>query len=177
MPIYALGERRPVLPASGSCWIAPDASVIGDVTLGEDVGIWFAAVLRADHEPIVIGAGSNVQDGAVLHTDPGHPVELGRDVTIGHRAIVHGCRVGANTLIGMGATLLTGARIGANSLVGANALVPEGKTYPDGSLLVGSPARLVRMLDAAAIERLTQSARSYVVNWRRFRDGLHRIEG
>jgi len=176
MPIYALDELRPELPEPGRFWVAPDAHVIGRVILGEDVGIWFGAVLRGDNEPIEIGARSNIQEGAMLHADEGFPLTIGADVTVGHHAILHGCTVGPNSLIGMGATLLNGARIGANCIVGANALVTEGKAFPDYSLIVGAPAKVMRTLDAAVAERLRASARHYVANWRRFTAGLKRID-
>lgn len=149
--------------------------MIGQVELGEDAGVWFGAVLRGDNERISIGARTNIQEGAMVHTDPGHPVSIGADCTIGHHAIVHGATIGANSLVGMGATILNGARIGANCLVGANALVTERKEFPDGSLIVGSPAKALRQLDAAAIEAIRESAAHYVENWRRFARGLRRI--
>jgi len=166
MPRYALGDHRPEI-AEG-VWIAPDAHVIGDVVLGTDVGIWFGAVLRGDNETIAIDAGSNIQEGAMVHTDPGFPVSIGTGCTIGHHAIIHGCTIGDNTLIGMGATILNGAVIGNNCLVGANALVTEGKVFAEGSLIVGSPARVVRTLDEAAIAGLRRSAEHYVANARRY---------
>jgi carbonic anhydrase/acetyltransferase-like protein (isoleucine patch superfamily) len=172
MPIYALDGRGPVLPASGRYWIAPNASVIGNVTLAEDCGIWFGAVLRGDNERIGVGARSNIQEGATLHTDIGFPLDIGEDCTIGHNAILHGCTVGAGSLIGMGAIVLNGARIGAGCLVGAGALVTEGKTFPDHSLIVGSPAKPTRTLDADSIARLKASAAHYVENWRRFAKGM-----
>lgn len=168
MPIYRLGDRVPQLPASDRFWVAPDAQIIGDVRLGEDVGIWFGAVLRGDNDPIIIGARSNIQDGVMVHTDPGMGVSIGEGCTIGHHAIIHGCTIGSYALIGMGATILNGARIGNNCLVGANALVTEGKTFPDNSLIVGSPARVVRTLDETAIAGLRLSADKYVRNWQRF---------
>lgn len=168
MPLYRLGDRVPKLPGAGSYWIAPDAQVIGGVQLGEDVGIWFGAVLRGDNDPIVIGAGTNIQDGVMVHTDPGKGVTIGEGCTIGHHAIIHGCTIGNNSLIGMGATVLNGARIGDNCLVGANALITEGKTFPDNSLIVGSPACVIRTLDEVAIAGLRLSAENYVRNWRRF---------
>ncbi|RDJ12261.1 gamma carbonic anhydrase family protein [Rhizobium grahamii] len=168
MPVCALGGLTPDLPAPGTCWIAPDAHVIGQVSLGVDVGIWFGAVLRGDNEPVVVGAATNIQEGAMLHTDPGHPVTIGEGCTIGHHAIIHGCTIGNNSLIGMGATVLNGARIGNNCLVGANALITEGKEFPDNSLIVGSPARVIRTLDETAIEGLRRSAEKYVGNWKRF---------
>jgi carbonic anhydrase/acetyltransferase-like protein (isoleucine patch superfamily) len=175
MAIYSLGTLAPSLPDAGQFWVAPDANVIGRVRLGTEVGIWFGAVLRGDNELIDIGARSNIQEGAMLHTDPGHPLVVGTDVTVGHHAILHGCRVGNNTLIGMGATILNGAVIGANCLVGANALVTEDKQFPDFSLIVGSPAKVMRTLDAAAAERITASAQRYVANWRRFVSELKRL--
>lgn len=168
MPLYRLGDRVPKLPGAGLYWIAPDAQVIGDVQLGEDAGIWFGAVLRGDNDPIVIGAGTNIQDGVMVHTDPGKAVTIGEGCTIGHHAIIHGCTIGNNSLVGMGATVLNGARIGDNCLVGANALITEGKNFPDNSLIVGSPARVVRTLDDIAIAGLKLSAENYVRNWRRF---------
>ena len=175
MPIYALDDHHPELPEAGQYWVAPDAHVMGRVRLAALVGIWFGAVLRGDNELIDIGKGSNIQEGAMLHTDMGFPTTVGADVTVGHHAILHGCRVGAGSLIGMGATILNGAQIGAGCLVGANALVTEGKVFADGSLIMGSPAKAVRELDGAARDKLVQSARSYVANWRRFNAGLRRI--
>jgi carbonic anhydrase/acetyltransferase-like protein (isoleucine patch superfamily) len=172
MPLYALDGVRPVLPPHDRYWIAPDAQIIGKVELGEDASVWFGAVLRGDNELIRIGARSNVQDGSVLHTDIGSPLDVGPDCTIGHKVILHGCTSGAETLIGMGSTILNGAKIGRNCLVGANALITEGKSFPDFSLIVGSPARAVRSLDEAAIGHLRASAGYYVANWRRFARGL-----
>ncbi|MBP7002640.1 gamma carbonic anhydrase family protein [Amaricoccus sp.] len=169
MTIYRLnGDDVPDLPEAGAFWVAPSASVAGRVTLGRDVGVWFGAAIRADDAPVSIGDGTNVQDNAVLHADPGFPLVIGAGCTIGHAAIVHGCAIGDNTLIGMGATILNGARIGANCIVGANALVTEGKEFPDGSLIVGAPAKAVRSLDAAAIDGLRRAAEVYVAKWRRY---------
>src|SRR5690606_35136061 len=151
-----------------SVWIAPDAHVIGKVSLGRDVGIWFGVVLRGDNERITIGTRSNVQEHTMMHTDMGFPLTVGEGCTIGHRAILHGCTIGDNTLIGMGAIVLNGARIGNNCLVGAGALVTEGKVFPDNSLIVGAPARAVRELDAAGADRMKLSALSYVGNAKRF---------
>jgi carbonic anhydrase/acetyltransferase-like protein (isoleucine patch superfamily) len=176
MAIYALDDHAPELPEAGRYWIAPDAHVIGRVRLALDVGVWFGAVLRGDNELIDIGERSNVQESAMLHTDIGFPLTVGADVTIGHHAILHGCTVGSGTLIGMGATVLNGARIGDGCLVGANALVTEGRAFPDHSLIVGSPAKAVRPLDAAATEKLLASAQSYVANWRRYAAGLRRVD-
>nr|WP_316654531.1 gamma carbonic anhydrase family protein [uncultured Gellertiella sp.] len=175
MPLYALADHTPETPEDGHYWIAPDAHVIGRVHLGEDVGIWFGAVLRGDNEPIVVGRRSNIQEGAMLHVDPGFPVTIGEGCTIGHHAIIHGCEIGDNSLVGMGATVLNGAKIGNNCLVGANALVTEGKEFPDNSLIVGSPARAIRTLDDKAIEGLKRSAASYVRNWQRFAKDLRKL--
>lgn len=172
MPVYSLDGKKPTFEDEATTWIAPDASVIGDVHIGRDVGIWFGAVLRGDTEPISIGAGTNVQEHTIMHTDLGFPLTIGPGCTIGHRALLHGCTIGDNSLIGMGAIVLNGARIGANCLVGAGALVTEGKEFPDGSLIVGSPAKVVRQLDEAAIERLRVSASHYIANQKRFRNGL-----
>ena len=175
MPLYALGELVPQTPGPGRFWIAPGAHVIGDVRLGQDVGIWFGAVLRGDKEPLSIGDGSNIQEHVVIHADPGFPVRIGAGVTVGHRAIVHGCTIGDGSLIGMGATVLNGAKIGKGCLIGACALVTEGKEIPDHSLVMGSPGKVVRRLDAAALEALRDSARRYQDNMRRFRDGLRAL--
>jgi carbonic anhydrase/acetyltransferase-like protein (isoleucine patch superfamily) len=172
MTVYALDDRVPRLPADGDCWIAPDASVIGDVVLESGASIWFGAVLRADNHRITIGRNSNVQDHAVLHTDDNVPLQIGADVTIGHHAMIHGAVVGDQSLIGIGAILLNGARIGRQCIIGAGALVTEGKEIPDGSLAVGSPARVVRQVTDAERAMLLHSAQHYVDNWRRFKAGL-----
>ena len=176
MPVYSLDGKSPDLPPAGAYWVAPDAHVIGNVTLGTDVGVWFGAVLRGDNDPIRVGARTNIQEGAMLHTDVGFPIVIGEGCTIGHHAIVHGATLGDNTLIGMGATVLNGAVIGANCLVGANALVTEGKQFPDNSLIVGAPAKAVRVLDEAAIAGLRGAADQYVANWKRFSAGMKRID-
>lgn len=168
MPLYALGNFVPKTPTPDRFWVAPDAHVIGQVELGLDVGIWFGSVLRGDNEPIVIGDGTNIQEGTMVHVDPGFPVRIGKGCTIGHHAIIHGCTIGDNSLIGMGATVLNGAKIGNNCLIGANALVTEGKEFPDNSLIVGSPARIVRTLDERAAAGLRLSAENYIRNWQRF---------
>ena len=147
MTVYALGDCTPTFPESGHYWIAPDAQVMGAIILEENASVWFGAVLRGDNEPITIGVNSNVQDGAVMHTDIGFPLMLGRNVTIGHQAMLHGCTVGDNSLIGIGATILNGARIGKNCLIGAHALVGEGKEIPDNSMVLGMPGKIVRELD------------------------------
>jgi carbonic anhydrase/acetyltransferase-like protein (isoleucine patch superfamily) len=172
MPLHALDGIWPDAPAADRFWVAPDARVIGKVTLGDEVGIWFGAVLRGDNERITIGARSNVQEHCVLHTDMGYPLTIGEGCTIGHRAILHGCVIGENSLVGMGATIMNGARIGANCVIGAGALVPEGKEIPDGSLVVGVPAKVIRALDEAAIVKLRGAATHYVANWRRYAAGF-----
>ncbi|MCR6661430.1 MAG: gamma carbonic anhydrase family protein [Asticcacaulis sp.] len=172
MAIYTLGDKTPNLPADGRFWIAPSADVMGDVTLGEDASIWFCAVVRGDNDPIAIGARSNIQDGAVLHSDDGLPLTIGDDVTVGHKAMIHSCEIGDNSLIGIGAVILARAKIGKNTIVGAGALVPEGKEYPDGVLLIGQPARVTRELTPEQIGKLTHSAAHYVRNWRRFKRDL-----
>ncbi len=172
MPLYALGPTRPAVPAEGSYWVAPDAHIIGKVELGDDVGVWFGAVLRGDNEPIRVGARTNIQEGVVIHVDPGFPVTIGEGCTIGHHAIVHGCTIGDNSLVGMGATVLNGAVIGSNCLIGANALVTEGKVFPDNSLIVGAPAKAIRLLDDAAVAGLKKSADGYVKKWQLFATSL-----
>lgn len=176
MPLYALDGTAPETPPQGSWWLAPDAHLVGRVRISAAVGIWFGAVLRGDNEWIEIGEGSNIQEGCVLHTDMGFPLRVGANCTIGHRAILHGCIIGENSLVGMGATVLNGAKIGRNSLVGANALVTEGKEFPDNSLIVGSPARAIRTLDDAAAAGITASARAYVARWKQFAAGMTRID-
>lgn len=165
MTIYRLGEHVPALATE--VWVAPSAQVIGDVHLGANSSVWYGAVVRADNEPMHIGAGSNVQDGAVLHSDPGFALTIGENVTVGHQAMLHGCTVGDGSLIGIGAIVLNGARIGKNCLVAAGALVTEGKHFPDGSLIVGSPATVKRALSPEQIEGLLASAVNYRANARR----------
>ena len=175
MPLYAIDGTEPSFTDADSNWIAPDATLIGDVRVGRNAGFWFGAVIRGDNEPIVIGADTNVQEHTVMHTDPGFPLTIGEGCTIGHRALLHGCTIGDNSLIGMGAIVLNGARIGRNSLVGAGALVTDGKEFPDNSLIVGSPAKAVRVLDEAAVARLRGSAAHYVANGKRFKAGLKKV--
>ncbi len=159
MAIYRIGSRTPTLAADS--WVAPGATLIGEVRLAAGASVWFGAVIRADNEPILIGQESNVQDNAVLHVDPGCPLEVGERVTIGHQAMLHGCTVGDNSLIGIQAVVLNRARIGRNCLVGAGALVTEGKTFPDGSLIIGAPAKVARALTPEEIAGLTASAENY----------------
>ena len=174
MPSYAILNKRPSLPER--CWIAPDAHVIGDVTLGEDASVWFGAVLRADNDAIEIGAGSNIQEGAMLHTDAGLRLVVGCGVTVGHHAILHGCTVGDNSLVGMGATVLNRARIGAGCLIGANALVREDAVFADGSLILGAPAHLKRMLSETEVAALRHGARHYAEKARQFQASLTRLD-
>jgi carbonic anhydrase/acetyltransferase-like protein (isoleucine patch superfamily) len=168
--IYELDGIRPQIDPTA--WVAPTAVLIGNVIVEAGANIWFGAVLRGDNEPITVGAGSNVQENAVLHTDMGFPLTIGANCTIGHKAMLHGCTIETGSLIGMGATLLNGAKIGAGSLVGACALVTEGKEIAPGSLVMGAPAKVVRALDAAAQARLLKSAEGYRANAARFAKGM-----
>ena len=172
MPLYSLGDVTPRTAGQGTYWVAPGAHVIGDVQLGRNVGIWFGAVLRGDKEPLTIGDGTNIQEHAMIHADPGFPTTIGAGVTVGHRAIVHGCTIGDGTLIGMGATVLNGAKIGRNCLIGAGALVTEGQDIPDGSLVMGAPAKVIRPLGEDARAALRKPAENYVLNWKRFEEEL-----
>jgi carbonic anhydrase/acetyltransferase-like protein (isoleucine patch superfamily) len=173
MPLHALDGVSPQL--AQDTWAAPDAQIIGDVRIGAEASIWFHAILRGDNEKIAIGARTNIQDGCVLHTDLGYPLEIGEGCTIGHRVVLHGCLIGANSLIGMGATLLNGVNVGRNCLVGANSLLTEGKAYPDNSLIVGAPARVVRELKDSEIAQLRESAAAYVANARRYKRGFAHV--
>jgi carbonic anhydrase/acetyltransferase-like protein (isoleucine patch superfamily) len=168
--IYQLDDRR--VSVDGDFFIADSASVIGAVHLKNDVSVWYGAVVRGDNEPIIVGAGSNVQDLAVLHTDISHPLTIGDNCTVGHKVMLHGCTIGNNTLIGINAVVLNGAVIGNNCLIGAGALVTEGKEIPDGSLVLGSPGRVARSLTAQQIAGLTQLAINYVRNFKRYNLGL-----
>ena len=171
--IYALQDDVPQIDASA--WVAPDANVIGKILVEADASIWFGATLRGDNELIRIGAGSNVQENCVLHTDPGYLLVVGANCTIGHKAMLHGCTIGDGSLIGMGATVLNGAKIGKGCLIGAGALITEGKEIPDGSLVMGAPGRVVRQLDDAAREKLLGSAAGYRTKARRFAQGLRAL--
>lgn len=168
--IYALDGIRPQIHPD--TWVAPDANLIGRVVLEAGVSVWFGATLRGDNEEIRVGAGSNVQENAVLHTDMGFPLTIGANCTIGHKAMLHGCTIGEGTLIGMGAMLMNGSRIGRGCLIGAGALITEGKEIADGSLVMGAPGKVIRLLDAEARARLLRSAAGYQANMRRFRAGL-----
>ena len=171
--IYELDGIRPTI--GQNVWIAPGAHVMGKVVLEDEVGIWFGAAIRGDNEWIEIGEATNVQENCVLHTDMGYPLTIGANCTIGHKAMLHGCTIGEGSLIGMGATVLNGARIGRGCLIGACALITEGKEIPDGSLVMGSPGKVVRQLDEAAQARLLASAIGYRANEARFRAGLHEV--
>ena len=173
--IYKLNENKPQFPDDGDYWVAPDANVIGKIHLNTGASVWFGATLRGDNEWIDIGAGSNVQENSVLHTDIGFPLTIGRNCTIGHKAILHGCTIGDQSLIGMGAIVLNGAQIGRNCLIGAGALITEGKIIPDNSLVGGAPGKVVRSLTEAEIEGLLASATGYQTNMRRFAKGLEVI--
>ncbi len=172
MALYELDGVAPRV--AESAWVADSAEVMGNVVLGDNASIWFGAVLRGDNETLTIGAGTNVQDGSVLHSDHGQPMTLGERVTVGHKVVLHGCTVGDESLIGIGAVVLNGARIGKNCLVGAGALVTEGKEFPDGSMILGSPAKAVRQLTPEQMEGLRKSAQTYIDNARRFRAGLRK---
>jgi len=170
MTLYALDGTAPEL--AKDTWIAPDANLIGRVVIEDAASVWFCSTLRGDNETITVGAGSNIQENCVLHTDMGYPLTIGQGCTIGHKVMLHGCTIGDNSLIGMGATVLNGAKIGRNCLIGAGALITEGKEIPDGSLVMGVPGKVVRSLDDAAIDGLRKSALGYQANMRRFRDGM-----
>ena len=174
MPLYALGDVSPDLPDAFH-WIAPTATIIGNVQINPGVGIWFGTVIRGDNEPIVVGENSNIQDNCMLHTDPGFPIYIGKGCTIGHKAMIHGCTIGENSLVGMNATILNGAKIGQNCLIGAGALIPEGKEIPDNSLVVGMPGKVVRELDDNAVAGLKRSAQHYVTNAKRFAENLSEL--
>lgn len=174
MPLYSIGEQRVELLGDYH-FIAPDASLVGAITLEPDANIWFKVVIRAENDKVRIGEGTNVQDGSVLHVDPGYPLTLGKRVTVGHKAMLHGCTVGDGTLVGIQAVLLNGARIGRDCLVGAGALVTQGKAFPDGVLIAGSPARVVRALRPEEFEALRYGARHYMENAQRFRSQLRQI--
>lgn len=174
MATFSLDGVSPTLP-DGFCYIAESAEVIGNVILGLEAGIWSGAVLRGDNEPMRIGAGTNIQDGSVLHSDPGYPLSVGANCTIGHKAMLHGCTIADDCLIGMTATILNGARIGRHCIIGAGALITEGKEIPDNSLVVGMPGKVVREITPEQREMIAASARHYVENAKRFAAGLHRL--
>ncbi|MDO9403442.1 MAG: gamma carbonic anhydrase family protein [Polaromonas sp.] len=173
MAVYRLDDLTPVIHESA--WVADNAQVIGDCHLGEGVSIWFGAVLRGDTDTLTLGRGTNIQDNSVLHADHGVPLVVGENVTVGHQVMLHGCTIGNNTLIGIGAVVLNGARIGNNCLVGAGALVTEGKEFPDGSMILGSPAKAVKQLSPEQIQGLKNSAQHYMNNARRYKAGLKKL--
>ncbi|GHE01492.1 acetyltransferase [Defluviimonas sp. 20V17] len=173
--IYELDGQAPQFPEDGDYWVAPDANLIGRVVLGSAASVWFGCTLRGDNEPILVGAGSNVQENCVFHTDMGYPLTIGENCTIGHKVMLHGCTIGDGSLIGMGATVLNGAKIGRGCLIGAGALITEGKEIPDGALVMGAPGRVARELDAPARKALADTARHYQENMRRFRKGLRAL--
>ncbi len=172
MPLYALEDWSPELPPKGRYWLAPTATLIGKVKLLPGASVWFGAVLRGDNELITVGERTNIQDLSILHTDPGIPITLGSDVTIGHGVVLHGATVGDNTVIGMGATLLNRCKIGKNSIVGAHALIPEGKEFPDNSLIVGVPGKAIRTIPDDQIQMLTLNAKIYFDRWQRYQHEL-----
>ena len=163
---YDLENKKP--KNSGENWVAPNATIIGDVTLEKNSSVWFNAVIRGDNENIHVGEGSNVQDGSVLHTDPGCPLQIGKDVTIGHIVMLHGCTIGDNSLIGIGAVILNNAKIGKNCIIGAKALITENKEIPDNSLVVGAPGRVIKKLTDEQIRQITENAKHYQDNWKRY---------
>ena len=169
---YCLDDVAPEIEDADAFWVAPTAVLIGRVRLMADASVWWGAVLRGDNEPISVGRRSNVQDGCICHTDPGFPLEIGPDVTVGHAAVLHGCVIGEGTLIGIGAVLLNGAKVGRNCLIGARALVGEGKEIPDNSLVLGTPGKVVGEVRPEQAERIRRGTLRYVENWRRYRAGL-----
>lgn len=173
MTIYAIGDDIPEIHETA--WVAPDANVIGKVILEEDSSVWFGATIRADHEIIRLGRGSNIQENCVLHIDAGYPLTIGQDCTIGHKVMLHGCTIGDRSLIGMGATILNGAKIGKDCLIGAGALITEGKEIPDGSLVMGAPGRVVRQLDEAGLKNLTSAALHYQKHAKLFRSQMRKV--
>lgn len=175
MAIFALGGRAPALPPEGEYWIAPNAQVMGNVKLDRNASVWFNAVLRGDNELIHVGENSNIQDGSVLHTDPGSPITIEANVTIGHMVMLHGCTIGAGSLIGIGSIILNKTRIGKNCLIGANTLIAEGKDIPDNSMVLGAPGKVVRMLTDEQAAALRLSSDHYVQNWKRYARELKQI--
>ena len=169
MPLYALDDMTVTTPTNGRYWVAPNATVIGNVDIREDASVWFGTVIRGDNESIVIGERSNIQEACVLHTDPGYPMTIAPDCTIGHMVMLHGCTIHPGSLIGIGSILLNGVEIGEGSLIGANTLIPEGKTIPPRSLVVGSPGRVVRELSEEDVVNVKATAGRYVSNWQRFK--------
>lgn len=176
MALYKLEGKRPKVPESGRFWVAPTAVVIGDVEIGEDASIWFGTIVRGDNEPVKIGGRTNIQESSVLHTDPGFPLVIGPDCTVGHMVMLHGCAIGERCLIGIGAILLNGVTIGGECVIGAGTLLPEGKIIPPRSLVLGAPGKVVRELSAEEALKFQGAAGRYVKNWRRFAEGLEPLE-
>jgi carbonic anhydrase/acetyltransferase-like protein (isoleucine patch superfamily) len=175
MPNYSIDGVEPEFPSAGEFWVAPNAVLIGRIRLKRDASIWFGSILRGDNELIEIGERSNIQEACVCHADPGYPLIVGDDCTIGHQVMLHGCIIGSGSLVGMCATILNGAKIGRNCLIGAKALIAENKVIPDNSLVMGAPGRVVRELDEAAIAGVKRGTAQYVQNWRRFAKGLRPV--
>jgi len=175
MPIFEIDGQAPEFPADGRYWVAETATLIGRVRLKSQASVWFGAVLRGDNEWIELGERSQIQDNSTLHTDPGFPLTIGVDCVIGHKVVLHGCTIGNNSLVGMGAIVLNGAKVGNNSLVGAGALITEGKEFPHNSLIVGSPARVIRTLDDKGAAMIAAGADIYVKRWQQYAKGLRRI--
>jgi carbonic anhydrase/acetyltransferase-like protein (isoleucine patch superfamily) len=175
MSVFSLNNVTPLLPNDDEYWIAPNAAVIGRVTLKKNASVWWSATLRGDTDPIEIGEGTNIQDGAVLHTDPGIPLRLGANVTVGHLAMLHGCDIGDGSLIGIGAVVLNGVKIGRNCLIGAGALITEGKEIPDNSVVMGAPGKVVREIRPEELERQLRNAQTYAERWKRYRTGLAEV--
>jgi len=174
MNVYGLGDKKPQLPPQGEYWIAPTATVIGDVILQPGASIWFGAVIRGDNDPITIGRDTNIQDGSVLHSDPGEPLTIGAGVTVGHMVMLHSCEIGDNTLIGIGSVILNNVKIGRNCIIGAKTLLTEGKQIPDNSLVMGAPGKIVRQVSEQEAKFLTLQAQHYVQNAARYRKALQR---
>lgn len=172
MPLHSLDGISPRTPASGRFWVAPNATVLGNVEIAEDASVWFNATIRGDNELIRIGERSNIQDGCVLHTDPGFPMDIGPDCTIGHMVMLHGCTIGRGSLVGIGAIILNGAKIGEECLIGAGALIGERKEIPPRSVVLGSPGKVIRQLSDEDAARVRQGAVHYVRNWQRYAKGL-----
>lgn len=175
MAVYNLGNVTPQLPNDDEYWIAPTAAVMGNVILKKNASIWWGAVLRGDNDPIVVGEGSNIQDGSICHTDHGAPLTIGANVTIGHMVMLHGCEIGDGSLIGIGSIVLNGAKIGKNCLIGANCLITEGKEIPDNSLVMGAPGKVVRELSPEQAARVALGSAHYVENWKRYRRELAQV--
>ena len=175
MAIFELDGVKPELPGSGNYWVADTATVIGNVILKENASVWYGSVVRGDNDPIIIGENSNIQDCSVLHTDVGKPLTIGRDVTVGHKVMLHGCTIGDETLIGINSVILNGAKIGRNCIIGANSLIPEGKEIPDNSLVMGAPGKVVKPVSDHQIQVIRMSAYHYVENWKRHAAGMTRI--